>query len=148
VERRRTPDRRALPRGGRRADDYKGRQVVLIVDDHVDGRELVATVLQDAGFAVAEAGCGREAMARAAADPLPHLILIDLALPDCHGTDVVRTLKENDQTRHIPVIALSASVMAADKDAAARAGCLAFIEKPLLPSDVVSIVRRLLTSVA
>ena len=144
VERRRNPDRRAAPRGGRRTADHSGRPVVLIVDDHVDSRELLATVLQEAGVTVAEAGTGKEAVERVALSPVPSLILIDLALPDCHGTAVVRTLKQSDGTRHIPVVALSASVMAPDKEAAAQAGCLAFIEKPLIPDDVVSMVRRVL----
>ena len=138
-------DRRAVARGGRRYDDHGGRPVVLIVDDHVDSRELLATVLQDAGVAIAEAGTGKDALDRAAHSPRPSLILIDLALPDCHGTAVVRALKGRQDTRDIPIVALSASVMAADKEAASAAGCIAFIEKPLMPDDVVFMVRRLLT---
>jgi CheY-like chemotaxis protein len=137
-------DRRGQPRGGRRHPDYAGRPLVLIVDDHVDSRELLATVLQDVGVALAEAGSGADALARAAHDPLPDLIMIDLELPDCHGTEVVRTLKQAPETQQIPVVALSAAVMTSDKRAAAGAGCVAFIEKPLMPDDVVGMVRRLL----
>ena len=124
--------------------DHRGRPLVLIVDDHVDSRELLAAVLLDVGVAIAEAGTGSEAVVRATGDPRPSLILIDLALPDCHGTEVVRTLKERADTREIPIVALSASVMAADKEAAALAGCRAFIEKPLLPDTVIDMVKRLL----
>ena len=146
MERRHNPERRAVPRGGRRTADHSGRPVVLIVDDHVDSRELLATVLQDAGVVIAEAGTGGEALARAAVHPMPSLVLIDLELPDCHGTAVVRALKDDERTRPIPIVALSASVMIPDKEAAADAGCLAFIEKPLLPDTVVEMVRRLLAS--
>jgi two-component system cell cycle response regulator DivK len=118
--------------------------VILIVDDHDDSRELMAAVLQDAGVAIAEAATGREALVRACALPRPHLVFIDLSLPDVHGTEVVRRLKEDVLTTHIPVVALSASVMAADKERAAKAGCAAFIEKPLIPDDVVAMVRRVL----
>ena len=76
--------------------------------------------------------------------PRPALILIDLSLPDCHGTEVVRQLKASAVTSDIPIIALSASVMASDKQRAASAGCAAFIEKPVMPDDVVALVRRLL----
>jgi two-component system, cell cycle response regulator DivK len=138
-------DRRAIPRGGRRPPDYTGRPVVLIVDDHVDSRELLATVLQDVGVTVAEAGTAAEALVRVAQHPIPSLVLIDLALPDRHGTQVVAAIKQNPDTREIPIVALSASVMPADKAGAADAGCIAFIEKPLLPDDVTSRVRRLLT---
>jgi CheY-like chemotaxis protein len=118
---------------------------VLIVDDHVDSRELLATVLQDVGVTVAEAGTGADAVARARTDPAPALILVDLALPDCHGTDVVRAIKRIRSLQHVPILALSASVMAADKEAAADAGCVGFIEKPLIPDDVAERVRRLLS---
>ena len=135
-----------MPRGGRREGDYSGRPVVLVVDDHADSRELVAAVLQEIGIAIVEAATGRDALLRVVASPLPHLVLVDLSLPDCHGTDVVRTLKEDERTRHIPVIALSASVMAADKARAAAAGCAEFIEKPVTPDHVVAVVRRALNA--
>ena len=118
--------------------------MVLVVDDHADSRELMAAVLSEVGLAIAEAGSGREAMMRLAAPPLPALILVDLTLPDCYGTDIVYALKSNQATSEIPVVALSASVMAADKERAAQAGCAAFIEKPVLPDDVIRIVRRAL----
>ena len=121
--------------------------MVLVVDDHDDSRELMVAVLLDIGVAIAEAATGREALARASSRPTPHLVLIDLALPDFHGTEVVRRLKEDVLTAHIPVVALSASVMAADKERAANAGCSAFIEKPVTPDRVVAIVRRTLDRV-
>lgn len=143
-ERRISPDRRQTARGGRRQVDHDGRPLVLIVDDHVDSRELIVTVLQDLGVTTAEAGTGSDALRRASASPLPSLVLIDLTLPDCHGTDVVRALKASVSTRDIPIIALSASVMAKDKEAAALAGCAAFLEKPVMPDDVLDLVKRMM----
>jgi two-component system, cell cycle response regulator DivK len=127
-----------------REDDHAGRPVILVVDDHADSRELVAAVLLDVGIAVAEAATGGEALLRAWSKPYPHLILIDLSLPDCHGTDVVRTLKQDARTRDVPVVALSASVMAADKERAAEAGCAEFIEKPVIPDALIDVIRRVL----
>ena len=144
MERRTSADRRRAQRGGRREDDHAGRPVILVVDDHDDSRELVATVLLDLGVAVAEAATGAEALLRAWSKPYPHLVLIDLALPDCHGTDVARTLKRDQRSSEIPVIALSASVMAADKERAAEAGCTEFIEKPVSPDTLIALIRRVL----
>jgi CheY-like chemotaxis protein len=144
VERRTGLNRRRANRGGRREDDHAGRRVILVVDDHADSRELVAAVLLDDGIAVAEAATGAEALQRAWSKPHPHLVLIDLSLPDCHGTDVVRTLKHDARTRDIPVVALSASVMAADKERAAEAGCAEFVEKPVIPDALVDVIRRVL----
>ena len=138
-------DRRLSHRGGRRLDDYNGRPLVLVVDDHVDSRDLLAAVLREIGVSLAEAGCGKDALARLRVPPMPRLVLLDLSLPDCHGTEIVRALKSDTRTTHIPVIALSASVTPADKAAAAAAGCEGFIEKPLLPDEVVDLVRRVLT---
>jgi two-component system, cell cycle response regulator DivK len=147
VERRLSPERRVVPRGGRRDEDHSGRPVVLIVDDHVDSRDLMAAVLQELGVTIAEAGTGADGLRRASQHPVPGLVMVDLSLPDCHGTDVARALKAAGSTREIPIVALSASVTASDKDAAAAAGCIAFIEKPLLPDEVVEMVRRLLNGV-
>ena len=147
MERRYSPDRRLVLRGGRRDADLTGRPTVLVVDDHVDSRDLMAAVLQELDVAIAEAGTGEDALKRATADPRPSLIVIDMALPDRHGTEVVRALKADAGTRDIPIIALSASVRASDKDAAAKAGCAAFIEKPVVPDEVVKMVRRLLAGV-
>jgi CheY-like chemotaxis protein len=137
-------DRRLSHRGGRRHADYNGRPLVLVVDDHVDSRDLLAAVLREIGVSLAEAGTGKEALERLRAWPVPRLVLLDLSLPDCHGTDVVKAIKSDPQTTGIPVIALSASVTDADKAAAAAAGCEGFIEKPALPDDVVEMVRRTL----
>jgi CheY-like chemotaxis protein len=145
AERRTSPaDRRLSHRGGRRHGDYNGRPIVLVVDDHVDSRDLLAAVLREIGVSLAEAGTGKEALERLNALPLPNLVFLDLSLPDCHGTEIVRALKADERTSGIPVIALSASVRAADKELATAAGCDGFIEKPLLPDDVVSLVRRVL----
>jgi two-component system, cell cycle response regulator DivK len=147
AERRFSPERRLVPSGGRRGSDLDGRPVVLVVDDHVDSRDLMAAVLQEVGVAIAEAGTGSAALERVAMEPRPSLIMIDLSLPDRHGTEVVKQLKADAAVRHIPVVALSASVMTSDKEAAAEAGCAAFIEKPVLPDEVVALVRRLLEGV-
>jgi CheY-like chemotaxis protein len=145
AERRLSPaDRRIASRGGRRRADYAGRPTVLIIDDHVDSRELLATILQEIGVSVAEAGTGSEALIRVALSPPPSLILLDLSLPDCHGADIVQALRQRLPGREIPIVALTASVMPADRERAADAGCAAFLEKPVLPDDVIDVVRRLL----
>lgn len=140
-------DRRAPSRGGRRSADHAGRPLVLLIDDHVDTRDLLSIMLQGAGVSLAEAGTGEEALQRIAARQ-PSLIFMDMSLPDCHGTEVVRRLKRDPATRDIPVVALSASVRQADKAAAVEAGCIAFLEKPVLPDDVLALVRRLLSGAA
>ena len=82
--------------------DHEGRPVVLVVDDHVDSRDLMAAVLQEVGVAIAEAGTGAAALERVAMEPRPSLIMIDLSLPDRHGTEVVKALKADAAVRRHP----------------------------------------------
>src|SRR5207253_2259271 len=93
----------------------------------------------------AEASTGAAAIGRLHSEPLPDAIIIDLRLPDCHGTDVMRRLQQDPSTARIPVIVLSASVTTADRDAAAAAGAGAFLLKPVLPEELLTVVRGLLT---
>ena len=124
-------DRRLSHRGGRRLDDYNGRPLVLVVDDHVDSRDLLAAVLREIGVSLAEAGCGKDALARLRVPPMPRLVLLDLSLPDCHGTEIVRALKSDTRTTHIPVIALSANAIPRDIERGLHAGFFRYLTKPI-----------------
>jgi putative two-component system response regulator len=137
-------DRRTTWRGGRRAVDQLRGPVVLIVDDHVDSRELVAAVLASDGIATAEAGTGVEALERMHALPMPRLVILDLRLPDCHGTDLIRSLYADVLTADVPVLVVSALVTAADRQAATDAGAVGFLAKPILPDLMLDAVRRAL----
>ena len=82
-----------------------------------------------AGYTPLMAVSAFEGLARAKSD-LPDLILMDLSLTDGDGRDLTRALKAHDSTRSIPVIALTAHAMAADKASALEAGCDEFEPKP------------------
>ena len=137
-------DRRTRWRGGRRGDDNRERPVVLVVDDHADSRELIAAVLGAASVATAEASSGAAALQRVLEEPRPSAIIIDLGLPDCHGTDCIRALKQAPETAGIPILVLSASVTDADKRGATEAGAIAFLRKPILPDDLLIALRKVL----
>jgi CheY-like chemotaxis protein len=137
-------DRRQLWRGGRRDEDHRNRPIVLIVDDHADCRELIRVVLGAAGIGTAEASSGAAAIARLRIHPLPAAFIVDLGLPDYHGTELIRRLHRDPATAALPVLVLSASVTDADRLAAADAGASAFLAKPVLPDTLLIEVRRLL----
>jgi len=80
---------------------------VLIVDDVADIREVLACALEAEGYRVLEAESGREALARATADP-PEAIIMDLQMPDVDGFEATRRLKSDPRLAHIPVIAYTA----------------------------------------
>jgi two-component system, OmpR family, KDP operon response regulator KdpE len=117
---------------------------VLVVDDHADSRELIAAVLGGAEIATAEASNGSTALQRVFEAPRPSAVIIDLGLPDCHGTDLIRTLREAPDAVHLPILVLSASVTDADRRGAAAAGATVFLRKPILPDVLLSALREAL----
>lgn len=115
--------------------------LVLIVDDYAEGREICAEYLAFRGFRVATAEDGIEAIAKTR-DLLPDVILMDLSLPRLDGWEASRTLKEDERTRHIPIIALTAHALSSARDRAVAAGCDSVVTKPCLPRRLEAEVRR------
>jgi two-component system, cell cycle response regulator DivK len=104
--------------------------LVLIVDDSAKNRKLAREVLRAAGFRTLEAARGGEAIA-VAAESRPDLILLDLRLPDMHGTEVARKLRGGAETGRIPIVALSASPMAGGSDRLLATGFDGYLQKPI-----------------
>lgn len=80
---------------------------VLIVEDYEDTRKMMCVLLSLQGYHVVEATNGEEAV-KTAARELPDLILMDISMPVMDGFEATRLLKEKEEIKHIPVIALSA----------------------------------------
>ena len=114
---------------------------ILVVEDDVDNRRIVAKTLAVEGYEIIEAVDGIEALAHAqAAHPDP--ILMDLALPNMDGWEATRRLKSDPRTRAIPVVALTAVAMRGDEEQARAAGCDDYISKPARPVAIREIVRK------
>lgn len=116
---------------------------ILYVEDNEDNVYVVKNRLTRAGFAVLIATDGAQGVAVAAAEQ-PHLILMDLSLPVIDGWEATRQLKAAPETRHIPVIALTAHAMAGDREKALAAGCDDFDTKPVEISRLLEKIRALL----
>ena len=69
---------------------------------------------------------------------------MDLALPSMDGWEATRRLKNDERTRHIPIVALTGHALAGHAEGAREAGCDAFVTKPCLPDALVAEIRRLL----
>ncbi len=117
-------------------------RTVLVVDDDEDSRRILMYGLGSAGYRVlfAENGAAAVEMCRSM---LPSLVIMDLAMPEMDGFTATRTLKQDDRTRGVPVIAWSARVFPADAADLRRAGFDEVLAKPALPADVIEAVRRL-----
>ena len=95
------------------------------------------------GFEVLVAGDGEKGCAAALAER-PDIILMDLELPGMDGWEAARRLKSDPQTRDIPIIALSAHVLAGARERALAAGCDEFDAKPVDFDRLLATIRRLL----
>src|SRR5688572_24423120 len=105
---------------------------LLIVEDDMFLREAFRMMLEDAGYEILEAETGEEAVSTVQANR-PHLVLLDLGLPDRSGLDVAREIKGNSLTADTVIVALTGRVGPAEKKECLEAGCSAYFAKPLSP---------------
>ena len=103
---------------------------ILIVEDNPTNMTLAVHVLESAGHSVITA-TDAEAGLTLARDKQPDLILMDIQLPGMDGLEATMLLKEDEATRAIPVIALTALAMKGDEARIRAAGCDAYIGKPM-----------------
>jgi two-component system cell cycle response regulator DivK len=103
---------------------------VLYVEDNEDNIYMLKNRLGRKGFTVLLATDGAQGVAMAAAEQ-PELIIMDLSLPVLDGWEATRRIKAAAETRHIPIIALSAHAMTGDREKALAAGCDDFDTKPV-----------------
>jgi two-component system, cell cycle response regulator DivK len=103
---------------------------VLLVEDNEDNFELVRFLLERAGFKVLAGHDGQEALEMARKE-LPDLILMDLSLPGIDGWTAARELKDDPNTTHIPLIALTAHTLPGDRKRAMESGFDGYISKPI-----------------
>jgi CheY-like chemotaxis protein len=103
---------------------------ILLVEDNEMNRDMLSRRLERRGYEVIVAVDGEEGVARAKADG-PDLVVMDLSLPGIDGWEATRQLKAADETRSIPVLALTAHAMAGDREKALGAGCDDFDTKPV-----------------
>jgi CheY-like chemotaxis protein len=120
-------------------------QVILLVEDNQDNRAIYRTMLEFSGYSVIGALTGEDAI-RMARENHPDLILMDISIPVMDGWEATRILKGDPATTEIPVVALTAHAMEADRAQAKEVGCDGYLAKPVEPRRVVETVKELLHS--
>ena len=103
---------------------------ILLVEDNEMNRDMLSRRLQRKGYEIIIATDGQQAVAMAASES-PALILMDMSLPIFDGWEATRRIKAADETRKIPVIALTAHAMAGDREKSLEAGCDDYDTKPI-----------------
>jgi len=121
-------------------------QRILIADDSATIRKMVRAslqALQSAEFL--EAGTGLEAIEQLAVAAI-HLVVLDLNMPDMHGIEVLRFLRQHQQYRDLPVIVLTTRGDDASRETAVAAGATTYITKPFVPQALAATARTLLAA--
>ena len=103
---------------------------ILLVEDNEMNRDMLSRRLTRHGHAVTIAVDGQQALDLVHADP-PDIVLMDMSLPVLDGWEATRRLRADPLTQHVPVIALTAHAMPADRDKALAAGCNDYATKPI-----------------
>ena len=118
-------------------------ELILIVEDNDKNQKLVRDALQIKGYQTIEAETGEDGV-RLARERRPALILMDIQLPGISGIEALDQLRGDAGTRDIPVIAITASVMAQDRQKIMAAGFDGFQGKPISVKELLATVRRIL----
>jgi len=119
------------------------RSKILIVDDEPFNVDYLEQELEDLGYQTASAANGQEALDRVAADP-PDLILLDVMMPVMDGFTACRRLKENEDTRLIPIVIMTALDAMEDRIKGIEAGADDFLTKPVNPRELIARIQTAL----
>jgi CheY-like chemotaxis protein len=116
---------------------------VLIVEDHPDMRRLLSLELELMGFEPITAQNGKEAVEKALSQK-PHLVLMDILMPEMDGREAARILRANPETKDIPILAETALSRQTDLNSCLQAGCNDYLVKPFTYKDLEEKLRAFL----
>lgn len=116
-------------------------KLVLIVEDNELNMKLFHDLLNAHGYQTIETRNGLDALALAR-EHKPQLVLMDIQLPEVSGLEVTRWLKDDDELRDIPVVAVTAFAMRGDEERIRAGGCEAYLSKPISVALFLDTVRK------
>ncbi len=103
---------------------------ILVIEDNPDNMALVTFLLEKGGFTPIQAATGAKGLELAKKEK-PHCILLDIQLPDTNGEEVLRVIRQTDDST--PIIAVTSYAMSGDRERLLAAGCSGYLEKPIDP---------------
>ncbi len=116
-------------------------KTVLIVEDNALNMKLFNDLLVAHGYETLQTGDGLEALSMAR-EHRPDLIVMDIQLPQISGLEVTKWLKEDDELKATPVVAVTAFAMKGDEDKIRAGGCEAYLAKPISVKTFLATVRQ------
>jgi two-component system cell cycle response regulator DivK len=116
-------------------------KTILIVEDNELNMKLFHDLIQAHGYNILQTKDGMEAL-KLARQHKPDLILMDIQLPEVSGLEVTKWIKEDDNLKSIPIIAVTAFAMKGDEERIREGGCEAYLSKPISVGKFIETVRR------
>ncbi len=138
-----------LPEGKRRmvqslheSDDALRERRVLVVDDDVRNIFALSSVLERHGMEVITAGNGQDAIGKVEQNPDIDLVLMDIMMPGMDGYETMREIRNNPDSRALPIIALTAKAMKGDREKCLEAGASDYLAKPVVTDQLLGVLRQ------
>jgi CheY-like chemotaxis protein len=110
---------------------------VLIIEDNEQNMYMLTYLLESESYEIIQAFSGTTGII-AAINTKPDIILLDIQLPEMDGYTVALKLKENEELKKIPIIAVTSYAMPGDKEKAIESGAIGYIEKPINPDTFIA----------
>ena len=123
-------------------DGGSGKRRILVVDDEIYIVHILEFSLTMEGYEVVTASCGEDALRKSRELP-PDLVVLDVMMPGMDGLEVCRRLREEEGTRDVPILMLSAKGRVTDRDAGIENGADDYILKPFSPRRLLDRIRAL-----
>jgi CheY-like chemotaxis protein len=121
----------------------KNGKTVLLIEDNADNQIIYRRALEHFGYDVLAAADGEEGT-RLAQEHVPDLVLMDISIPRLNGWDATKLLLADERTKRIPIVALTAHALPADRARGAEIGFASFLTKPIEPRRVLEEIERVL----
>jgi two-component system cell cycle response regulator DivK len=119
-------------------------KTILVVEDNELNMKLFHDLLEAHGYNILQTRDGMEAL-KLARQHRPDLILMDIQLPEVSGLEVTKWIKEDDDLKSIPIIAVTAFAMKGDEEKIREGGCEAYIAKPISVTNFLKTVQQFLS---
>ena len=136
------PAKRRMVQRLHESDETLRDKRVLVVDDDVRNIFALSSVLERHGMEVVTAGTGQEAIEKVAGDSGIDLVLMDIMMPGMDGYDTMRAIREDPDSRALPIIALTAKAMKGDREKCLEAGASDYLAKPVVTDQLLGVLRQ------
>ncbi|HQV10767.1 MAG TPA: response regulator [Nitrospira sp.] len=119
-------------------------KTVLVVDDSLTMRQMVAFTLTSAGYQVVEAGNGKEAVGKVNGGAKPDLVVTDLNMPEMDGITLIKEIRKMPALKFTPILMLTTEASDDKKKAGQAAGATGWIVKPFNPEQMMAVIKKVL----